>query len=97
MKMKMIFKKIAYSEEYTKLKPHISAYNYVFEKFKIKKDDTVYFFEDTIENLKTAKKLGWKTVYITSKKTKRKNKYVDYTFNNIETAIFYFKTIANKN
>ena len=95
MKMKMIFKKIAYSEEYEKLKPHISAYEYVIEKFKLNKSDKIYFFEDTLENLRTAKKLGWKTVFITSKKTKRKYKYVDYTFNNIETAIFYFKTTVS--
>lgn len=96
MKMKMIFKKIAYSEEYPKLKPHISAYEYVIQKFKLKKNDKIYFFEDTLENLRTAKNLGWKTIYITPKKTKRKYKYVDYTFHNIETAIFYFKTISNK-
>ena len=91
MDLKSIFKKknIAYSELYDeKLKPNISSYKYVINKFKIQENDSVYFFEDSIENLETAKNLGWTTILIGSNDIIRPS-YVDYHFSNVENAILF--------
>ena len=89
MKLKSQFCKIASSDDYSdNIKPSIKAFQKVIEKFKITESDTVYFFEDSLENLNVAKKLHWKTILITNNNKKYKN--VDYIFPNIETAIFHF-------
>ena len=38
-----------------KLKPDPQVYDEAIKKFKIRKNETVYFFEDSIENLISAK------------------------------------------
>jgi len=96
MELNPIFKEsdIAYSELYdNKLKPDIYAYKYVINKFKINDNDSVFFFEDSIENLETAKKLGWITILIGSIND-NKPSYVDYHFSNVEIAILFI--IYNK-
>ena len=85
MKLKTAFKGIAWLEMYPQAKPNMCAYLYVTHKFNLKKRVKTYFFEDTLENLESAKKLGWITVFIS--KNIKKHKYVDYIFPNIETAI----------
>uniref|UniRef100_A0A6C0EKI4 Pyrimidine 5'-nucleotidase n=1 Tax=viral metagenome TaxID=1070528 RepID=A0A6C0EKI4_9ZZZZ len=94
MHLKSFFNKIATSDDYpTTIKPHMNAYNYVLKNFNLKKQPT-YFFEDTMENLLTAKKLGWKTVFINndglSDKEIQKHKYVDYKFSCVEQALLFF-------
>ena len=95
MKLKSAFHNTANSDEFNLyMKPHIYSYLYVSNKFKLAKYNEIYFFEDSIENLKTAKKLGWKTILIDLNNKYSKNyTFVDYKFSNIEKAlIFFYKT-----
>ena len=88
MQIKSFFKNIATSDDYNnKLKPNIAPYQFVIEKFNIKKNDNIYFFEDTLENLVTAKQLGWKTVLISKNKSLKRSIFVDLVYNTIEEAL----------
>jgi len=51
-----------------------------------------YFFDDMVDNLRTAKKVGWKTIWI-SPQYKNYTNYpdiIDYAFPNIYEALLYF-------
>lgn len=73
-----------------KFKPDREIYDLAIKTFKVNKNETIYFFEDQIDNLKTAKKeYGWNTILITPQKM-RKPQYVDYIFPTIEEALLYF-------
>lgn len=94
MKLKTFFEKIATLDDYSgSVKPDITAYNYVLQNFNLKKQPT-YFFEDTLENLETAKKLGWKTVFINndglSAKQIQSYNFIDYKFSCVEQALLFF-------
>jgi FMN phosphatase YigB (HAD superfamily) len=94
MKIKSIFKNMAHSDEYNNyLKPHLSPYFYVHNKFQLNKYNDIYFFEDSIDNLKTAKMIGWKTVWIDIGNSQKKFKFVDFTFQDVESALIYFNFI----
>ena len=89
MKMKSFFKNTANSDEYNgKSKPHVYSYNYVIDKFKLDKNLPTIFFEDTIENLETAKKFNWITVLIGDKFYENYD-YVDFIFPTIEKALLF--------
>ena len=71
-------------------KPYRIIYDTAIREFKVQPNENVYFFEDQVDNLKTAKnKYNWNTVLITPEKT-RKNKHVDYKFDTIEDAVLFF-------
>ena len=91
MKLKSAFDNTANSDEFNlHMKPDIYSYLYVDNKFKLDKFKEVYFFEDSLENLKTAKKLGWKTILIDFKRIYPKNiSYVDYHFSTVEKALIF--------
>jgi len=72
------------------LKPDPTTYENAINKFKIRKNETVYFFEDSPENLITAKDFGWKTVLIEPNFTGRKPEFIDYHFKTIEEALLFF-------
>ena len=94
MRIKSHFKNTIYNELYNnKYKPHPLVYELAINKFKLKEDDTIFFFEDLTENLKTAKKFGWKTVFLDhNNEMKKKPNYIDYKFDNIYDAIkFIYK------
>jgi len=99
-----IFKKehIATLDNYLdKPKPYTKAYKYVIDKFNIKDDDVVYFFEDNLDNLKVAKhKYNWKTIFIDEEKTTNKKKshylYVDYTFKDVMKSLKYLISKLHK-
>lgn len=86
-----IFNDYVCSDDVKKIKPHKSAYEYVVDKFNLKNsDDTIYFFEDTIENLKTAKKFGWKTILIYDGEINiDDNKHIDHYFRTVEDSIIF--------
>ena len=89
MKLKSFFKNTANSDEYpNNLKPDILAYNYVIDKFNLDQTKPTLFFEDTIENLETAKKLGWITILIGDKFYKNYS-YVAHIFPTIEKALIF--------
>lgn len=75
------------------LKPNPLMYNLMIDKCKIKKDETVYFFEDTGENLEMAKNFGWQTILINPNRNNY-NKF-NYSFSHIEEALLFF--IVKKN
>jgi len=74
-------------------KPNNEAYFYAIMKFKLHPSNTIYFFEDSIENLKTAKKLGWITVLIDHNNLDEYPYYIDYVFNDIIIAIQTIKKL----
>tara|TARA_B100001093_G_scaffold319313_1_gene304650 strand:- start:4286 stop:4852 length:567 start_codon:yes stop_codon:yes gene_type:complete len=78
-------------------KPDLHFYQTAMEKFNINPNDKVFFFEDTKENLKTAKKkLGWNTIFLTEKKYSPSNKpsYIDIVAKNVEEALIATKALT---
>ena len=74
------------------MKPHINSFNYVkniIDK-KINQNDECIFFEDLLDNLDTAKRIGWSTVWITPNFNNGSPEFVDYVFPNIYQAMIYF-------
>lgn len=96
MRIKGRFKDTAYNDLYNgSFKPYKDVYELVIKRFKITEKDTVYFFEDLKENLKTAKKeFGWKTVYLDYTNSMKKiPNYIDYKFSNIYDAITFVQKL----
>ena len=60
---------------------------------KIKQNDRIVFFEDTAENLITAKSLGWITVLIGNKKPMIND--IDFWFSDINQALNYFNSVIS--
>ena len=91
MKMKSLFKPqhTAYNDLFGgKYKPDPHPYLFVNQRFNLKSTDTIFYFEDLTENLKTGKKMGWTTVYIDhERKMKKKPTYIDIVTDNIYDAI----------
>jgi len=80
------FDNIVTKDENT-LKPEMSSFSTFIRKNNIKKTDQCVFFEDTEENLKAAKLLGWTTIYIGGINNK---KFIDLSFNTIHDSLEYF-------
>ena len=72
------------------MKPDIRSFNYVNHSIKNINDDTIYFFDDLIENLIVAKEVGWITIWI-SPNFINKPEYIDYSFPNVFQALLFFK------
>jgi putative hydrolase of the HAD superfamily len=77
------------------LKPDINAYHEFISLMNIKRNDKVVFFEDTAENLVTAKSLGWITVLIGRKRPMVTD--IDFWFTDINQALNYFHNCISKN
>ena len=75
------------------LKPNINAFHKFIELMKIKQNDKIVFFEDTAENLITAKSLGWITVLIGNKKPMIND--IDFWFSDINQALNYFNSVIS--
>ena len=74
------------------MKPYIESFNYVdniITDYK-RNEYNIIFFDDLIENLITAKKIGWKTIWI-SNDFLNKPEFIDYSFPNIYDALIHFK------
>ena len=76
------------------LKPDITAFHKFMQLMKIKQNDKVVFFEDSAENLITAKSLGWITVLIGSKRPLIND--IDFWFSDINQALNYFNNVISK-
>ena len=75
------------------MKPLINSFIYVNNSIirdSGSSDNEIIFFDDLIENLLTANRIGWKTVWI-SPNYINKNDFIDYAFPNIYEAMIYFK------
>jgi putative hydrolase of the HAD superfamily len=78
-------------------KPIPYIYQEAQYEFMLDDNDTVYYFEDSKENLKVPKKLfDWNTILIDPKYNPQHNQpvepYIDDTFQTIEDAVSYFTT-----
>ena len=73
------------------MKPYIESYKFIEQDIRKKYNDRnkYYFFDDRLENLQTAKSIGWYTIWVNIKFID-KPYYVDYAFPNIHTAVMYF-------
>ena len=73
------------------MKPYISSYYHVQKQIVKDKyyNNKIIFFDDNYENLQSAKRIGWITVWIHPKFIE-KQKYMDYSFPNIYHALLYF-------
>tara|TARA_B100000989_G_C19516464_1_gene461919 strand:- start:1465 stop:1950 length:486 start_codon:yes stop_codon:yes gene_type:complete len=76
------------------LKPDINAFHEFMRMMNIRKNDKVVFFEDTAENLVTAKSLGWITVLIGNKRPMICD--IDFSFSDINQALNYFNSVIDK-
>ena len=80
------------------MKPDFNAYIHVHRRIRLNNvslfnectNPNILFFDDRLENLETAKKLNWTTIYIGNED---KPDNVDYKFKNIVLAIHYFVNI----
>jgi len=76
------------------LKPVIDLFyyvhNYIYNHNYSTLCQSIIFYDDMLENLESAKKLGWITVWIT-KSNNYPPPYVDYSSDNIIDAITYLK------
>ena len=88
MNMTTIFKHIVARDTIHDLKPNISSYNKCIEQCLINNNDKCIFFEDTLENLKIAKEIGWYTVYIGTLDTY--TSFVDMVFPTLNDALSFF-------
>ena len=91
MKLNSLFNKIYARDTIPLMKPHINSFKYVEKDIKnhINKNNEYYFFDDRLDNLMTAKSLGWVTIFINLKFID-KPLYVDHSFSNIHSAVMYF-------
>lgn len=80
------------------LKPDPNIFIKFMRKNEISLRDKVLFFEDTLENLEMAKKLGWITIFIQGDSTAKmfpRPKGVDFIFPNIKEALNLFNHHMN--
>lgn len=97
-----IFKKMYARDTIPFMKPNFKSFNYVnndiFDRYNYctnnicKYDNIKYvFFDDNLDNMKTAKNIGWTTVWIPHRNYKNTSNnnynFVDYKFNNIYSAL----------
>jgi len=99
LQISMAFKKI-YSRDTVKyMKPQDECYRLVQDD--IEKENPVdyfiswhdyYFFDDLLENLESAKKRGWYTIWIhpdcNNVHHKDKYSYIDYSYPNLKSALY---------
>jgi len=58
-------------------------------RYSFNLSNEIYFFDDMKENIVSAKKVGWKTVWI-SPESKKEDASIDYAFPNIYDALIHF-------
>mgnify|MGYP001163519041 CR=1 FL=1 len=88
MKMTHLFKNIVARDTINDLKPRLESYNKFMKECLIENNDKCIFFEDTLDNLKTAKEKGWYTVYIGELDTYIS--YVDLVFPTLNDSLEFF-------
>ena len=82
------------------MKPYFQSFNEVknilFYKHNCSNLDKFIFFDDMPQNLETAKKVGWITIWIHPSGHSQFS-YVDYAFKDIYNAILFIKSKININ
>lgn len=91
MNLTDMFDKIYARDTIPLMKPYTDSFKFVEQDIRKYYNDRnkYYFFDDRLENLKTAKSRGWYTIWV-SIDFLDKPYYVDYAFPNIHTAAMYF-------
>jgi FMN phosphatase YigB (HAD superfamily) len=87
LKVKSIFHKATYINNFHIPKPHMHAFTFAIKYFNIKQNDTVIFFDDNLANLLTAKKYDWITVYVGTQFKNISYPSIDFAFENIMHAL----------
>jgi len=86
-----LMRKVYARDNMNYMKPHIECYKAVNKDISkvVRSDDNKYiFFDDLLENLETAKQLGWSTVWINPKFHEGNNySYVDRSFRTLKDAL----------
>lgn len=77
------------------MKPNMSAYEKLMHACGISQNDKVVFFEDSVENLITAKNYNWITILICQKRCLLAE--VDFCFSNVNIALNFFLSEISKN
>ena len=88
MNMTNMFNKIVARDTINDFKPNITSYYKCIEQCMINENDKCIFFEDTLNNLKSAKEIGWYTVYIGTLDTYIP--FVDMVFTTLNEALSFF-------
>ena len=91
MNLRGMFDKIYARDTIPFMKPYMESFKFIEQDIRKYYNDRnkYYFFDDRLENLKTAKSRGWNTIWV-SIEFLDKPYYVDYAFPNIHTAAMYF-------
>jgi len=93
------FNKVYARDTIPYMKPNIKSFQFVENNIlysDYNKDDknTFIFFDDLLENLYTAKKKGWITIWIHPKfNTKKLYNFIDYSYPNIYDSLHKIKNI----
>ena len=97
LKLSPLIKKIYSRDTVMFMKPHKHSYtmveNDIYEMYadqssaSIFGNDSYYFFDDLLENLEAAKKVGWNTIWIHPDYAIHMNDYVDYSYPDIKSAL----------
>ena len=88
------FKKIYARDTIPYMKPNIKSFEFVqknilYQDYNTDVNNTFVFFEDTLENLRMAKNLGWITIWIHPQFNRgQMYSFVDYSFPNIYDALY---------
>ena len=91
MNLTRMFDKIYARDTIPFMKPYMESFKFVEQDIRkyYNNRNKYYFFDDRLENLKTAKSRGWYTIWVNIDFS-NKPYYVDYAFPNIHTAAMYF-------
>ena len=91
MNLTGMFDKIYARDTIPFMKPYMESFKFVEQDIRkyYNNRNKYYFFDDRLENLKTAKSRGWYTIWVNIEFLE-KPYYVDYAFPNIHTAAMYF-------
>lgn len=91
MNLRGMFDKIYARDTIPFMKPYMESFKFVEQDIRkyYNNRNKYYFFDDRLENLKTAKSRGWYTIWVNIDFLE-KPYYVDYAFPNIHTAAMYF-------
>ena len=93
------FKKIYARDTIPYMKPNIKSFEFVqknilYQDYNTDIKNTFIFFEDTLENLRMAKNLGWITIWIHPLFNRGPMySFVDYSFPNIYDALYKIKNL----
>ena len=93
-KNKLLFEKIYARDTLPYMKPYKESYDFVERDILYSNNliNKIHFFDDLKENLLSAKKKGWITIWIHPNYYQKEN-YIDYSFDTLHKALIYFNKL----